>query len=436
MKTQTTDLLKLAARNVWLNARQSRAALLALAAGFVALAVFQGYIKDVEQMYEDTFARRGMLGDLVIERENGADLSPADQAWLADRLNKADGVTAWSRFLKVTGTLSNGASKTVFVGYGYDLESGAKLRGETWGFNALAGLPLEQAVARQPQLRDSGLVIGKGLAQVLDCEWAALPGRRHALSGYPAEERAMDCPGGGVLQLSGSTQTGQLNVLVGQPVAVVDAVFKEVDERFVAMSLEAAQALLQTKQVSYVTVGFTSPQAARSFADSRELLNYGLRARPWKSHPFGELYVQTMELLGIFRNFVVLILLAIAGMSVLNTFLKIVWERTREIGTLRSIGFVPAQVVRLFTLEAALLAGVAALAGLVGTAVATVAMNHSGLTYKAQILSEPVPFTVGVYPEVYLVSAVFLSLVAVTAAWLPARKAARQTIATLLQPQS
>lgn len=91
-------------------------------------------------------------------------------------------------------------------------------------------------------------------------------------------------------------------------------------------------------------------------------------------------------------------------MSVLMTMMKSVSERTREIGTLRSLGFLRRHIVGLF------------------------ALNGAGITYKAGVLSESIPLVVGVSPRAYVFGFVFLTGVAIAAALLPARRAARMGI--------
>jgi ABC-type lipoprotein release transport system permease subunit len=57
------------------------------------------------------------------------------------------------------------------------------------------------------------------------------------------------------------------------------------------------------------------------------------------------------------------IIFAIAAMTVMNTMLMAVWERTREFGVLKSIGMRPAQVFGLIVLETVFLALLAVVVG-------------------------------------------------------------------------
>ncbi len=68
--------------------------------------------------------------------------------------------------------------------------------------------------------------------------------------------------------------------------------------------------------------------------------------------------------------FVLLVFVLIVMVGILNTYRVLVYERTREIGTMRALGMERGAVIALFVAEAALLAGVSSLLGLAGGSVA------------------------------------------------------------------
>ena len=140
---------------------------------------------------------------------------------------------------------------------------------------------------------------------------------------------------------------------------------------------------------------------------------------PWDEHAIAELYRRTQSILSIYRNLVVLIVVAIADMSVLTTMLKAVNERVRDIGTLRSIGFRRRHVLGLFTTESALLAAVSSCLGFLATWVLVRLINGAGISYSGGVAATPIPLTVNVVPAACVFAVVFLSGVAVLAAILP-----------------
>ena len=84
----------------------------------------------------------------------------------------------------------------------------------------------------------------------------------------------------------------------------------------------------------------------------------------------------------------------ISVLSVINTLIKIIKERSREIGTLRSIGFKSTQVMKMFIYETLLLSFIGAIIGFVMSIVLTILLNSMHIRYKAGMLSEPVLFRI------------------------------------------
>jgi putative ABC transport system permease protein len=111
---------------------------------------------------------------------------------------------------------------------------------------------------------------------------------------------------------------------------------------------------------------------------------------------------------------------------------KTVRERTREIGTLRSLGYRRWQMLLMFALEAAVLA---LLAGGIGAVLAWAvrwAISAARIRYSAGLLAEEMILQVGWSPAMYLQGLAFLLAVAVIAAWLAARKVVGLAVAEAL----
>ena len=70
-----------------------------------------------------------------------------------------------------------------------------------------------------------------------------------------------------------------------------------------------------------------------------------------------------LETQDVWMGIFMLIIFGIAAMTVMNTMLMVVFERTREFGVLKAIGMRPGQVFALIVLETLALAGLAALVG-------------------------------------------------------------------------
>lgn len=92
-----------------------------------------------------------------------------------------------------------------------------------------------------------------------------------------------------------------------------------------------------------------SAEAVSSQLNASSLLPSGARAKSW-----GELLPQLKEYLDLSDgaiNFMITLVGIFAGLGVLNTMMMAVFERTREIGTLSSLGMGPLRILSTFLVE-------------------------------------------------------------------------------------
>jgi putative ABC transport system permease protein len=434
-RSASRPLLRIAWRNVRAHWRHSFGAILSIVVGFIAIGLFEGYLADLDRLQRDWYVQRGMMGHVIIEKRgaSGGDgredpwghaLQPADQSVIDAYLQaRAEDVATRVRILQLAGLASTGRAGVMFVAWGLDVPESADLRGD-WAWNATAGRSLHRS---GPQ----GVLLGNGLGALLDCTGPAPAGALRRDGKPSGDERPLTCRQPRV-QLSSTTESGQLNVIEPTVVGLFDAGLKDVDNKFLHLPLALAQQLADTRAVTMYAVLLTDEDRIDAFAEGLEAAGrrhgLDLAAVPWHDHVIAELYRRTDSIFEIYRNLVVLIVVTIAGMSVLTTMLKAVNERVREIGTLRSLGFRRRHVVTLFTTEAALLAVVSSGLGLLGTWGVAELVNATQISYDGGMAATPIPLTISVVPTACAFAVLFLSGVAMLAALVPARRAARLSI--------
>jgi len=428
-------LARMAARSVRRNWRHSLAAMLTIAVGFVAIGTFSGYIDAFFATNTEITRRRNMLADLIVERDGaqGADarvdpwkyaLDDGDQAFI-DGWMRGHGTatTARMRWLNVAGVATAGAAQGIFLGIGHDIAEGEKLRGP-WRWNVTAGRPLAAEDAEE-------VVLGRGLGAILDCDGPDDPAPIDRLGHPVATARPYRCVNPD-LKLQAATKGGQTNVITPKVAGLLTFGVQELDNRFLMMPLPLAQSLAQTSAVSMVGISLADPARSAELAQDLRRAARGagrlLVATPYLDHPMADLLRRGLGLLTIYKLLVVAVVVSIAGMAVGTAMAKNVSERTREVGSLRALGFRRRHIVTLFALEAALLSALASAFGLCATLALALGVNASGVTYKAGMLSDAIALRIGVVPEVYAIAFCFLAVVAALATLLPAARAARLPI--------
>lgn len=124
---------------------------------------------------------------------------------------------------------------------------------------------------------------------------------------------------------------------------------------------------------------------------------------------------------------ILLVLIVIIMVGVTNTFRMIVYERTKEIGTMRALGMQRPRVQRLFLVEALFLSLGGVLVGLLlaGTTMAIASKIYVGIDSAISILLRNGYFTFKVLARQVAFNVIVVATLTVLAAFLPTRTAAR-----------
>lgn len=436
-----TIILRMALRNVIKNWRHSLAAILTISAGLISYVLFSGYMARVAHQYEESYRHRTMFGDLILENKGMITpaaksdpfkyyLSLAEQTAIEDFLKTyQDKILNQVRFLLISGMASNGKASGIFWGSGHDIQAGANMRGPIWSWNTTYGVPLKNSSATYP------IVLGQSLGRNFGCATTGTNYHFNNVEGYPAENRPFSCAQPEV-QLSLLTESGQLNAIDFEISGLIDAGYRDLDLRYIHTSLPAAQALLNTNKITYYTIELKNPddttEFISAFSQSMGSKFPELKAFRWAEHPVGDIYVTAMELLTIFKVFVVTVILSISFLSIFNTMVKIVRERIREIGTLRSLGYQRGQILGLFAAEAFFLSLLGCSMGSLLALIFSFILNVLKFPYKAGMMSEPTLFQIQYQALDYLYAFLFLGILAIVTALFASREPTQQSVASNL----
>jgi putative ABC transport system permease protein len=158
---------------------------------------------------------------------------------------------------------------------------------------------------------------------------------------------------------------------------------------------------------------YTPDAAAAAVREAIEKELPHLRAVPPRD--FTNTFTDQLEIVDEFIGLVTVIAIVVGVLGVLNTMMMSVSERTREIGTLRALGWSRGRVLRTVLVEGLLLSGIGGAFGLVLGVAGTEALV--ALWNKAYLVASYVPST-------FVKGALVAVLVGVGAALYPAYRAA------------
>ena len=247
---------------------------------------------------------------------------------------------------------------------------------------------------------------------------------------------AMGVKVGDRITMVGRSQHEQMRQRTMTVVGIFDLGLTDIEKQTVYISLSEAQALYEVTGSTEVAIFLQKLGQERAVIDSMKPGLPGYEIESFEAN-YPDLASAINGKNGVMDIFSVIII-AIAGVGILNLLLMAVYERTREIGVLGAMGLKPNQISMLFVLEGIMIGLVGVAAGIVlGLALngylMKVGLDFGNMTqaasYMALIQSRAYP-TWGV--EKLPMRASMIVIISALAALIPAFEAGRREPAEAL----
>jgi putative ABC transport system permease protein len=392
--------LSLAFRNIVRNSRRSATAVLAIGFGIMSLLLASGFIEwNLQYGRESTI--HSQLGHIRLFKpgylENGqsdpfAYLFPLDQGQL-EQVSSALPVRAVAPRLSFSGLISHDEATISFIGEGVDPELEGDL---SRSITIVSGQAMQPGDAK-------GILLGQGLAANL---------------GVSA---------GDTIVLMVNTAGGRINAVEGTVRGLFATITKAYDDSALRVPIGLARQLLRVE-------GAHSYAVLLDGTENTDVVLSQLRDRfrgqtiefvPW--YEMADFYNKTAELFQKQVGVVRLIIAVIIMLSIANSLMMSVMERTGEIGTMMAVGTHRTDILSLFLSEGVLLGFFGGLLGLLVGWLAALGISAIGVPmpappgmafgYTAEIL---VTWSMAV--QGFLLAIVTTLLASIYPAWKASRK--------------
>jgi putative ABC transport system permease protein len=402
--------LLLAFRNVFRNRRRTVMTLLMVGGGVAGLLLVGGFFAFMFRGLRESTIRTG-LGHIQIfaaehfqrDEVHVLDTGISDWQRVAASVCAGEHVRGVAPRIEFYGMLSNGVKSSVFMGSAVDPDVEREM-----GFN--------------PRIAS-----GRDLSTNANGEVEALVGVGVA--------KSMSVKVGDGLTILAVTADGALNGIDVQIVGIVNTGFKDLDDRFLRVTLLSAQRLLQTDRVTNLVVGLdqteNTDKVAATLIPKLSGLGQPMAIRKWVE--LAAYYKQVRTLFSGIFVFLGIIVFFMVLMASVNTLLMAMFERTREIGTMLAMGTPRGWIVALFMAEATLTGFFGAIVGVIGGNLLGMALNASGLHLPPPPGTDvPMMFRVLHVPALMIGSSLMVVISLALASILPAIRASRLQIAEAL----
>ena len=397
---------KIALLNVLRNQRRSVITLLAIQVGVVSLVLFGGFVASMYDGMRENMIR-SQLGHLQIYQQGFNQyghlepekylLSNQDLDRITKLVEAVPGVELITPRLDFSGLLTNGNQSIAVVGSGIDPDKEALLS------SAITIVEGEDLFAEDRE----GALLGQGLFNGLNANV------------------------GDYLTLLGSTADGAVNAVDIKVIGVVNTGVRDVDNRLVRINLSHAQDLQFTNGISRLVVLLSdtdeTEQVIVQLTDIFKQQGLSLEIKSWSQ--LADYYHEVVSLFNGVFGFIKIIVLFIAALSIANTMMMAVMERTPEIGSIRALGATRYEVMMLFLTEACYLGVAGSLFGILfGVLIANRITADEFIMPTPPGSSQSYPIRIFIEWTVLWQTALTGTLVAILASIYPAFKASRLSI--------
>ena len=411
------NTFKLAFRGLSRNRRRSMMTLLTIALGFSAIALFAGYTHNIYSGMSRGAIHGEMLGHLTLSKPGMSKegrLYPERYLLNAGEVNKISELLRNEAHVKLvaprlafSGLLSNGRASTIFLAEGIEPSALQKLQEGMLNKREVERGTFDNMLKKLDPAHSEVVELSTGLAELLHLQQQGLAAMLvNTMSG---QANALD------VTLGGTFDTGNAGT----------------NDKFALVSLALAQSLYDAAghadRLTVLLDDVVQTEPMRKLIQAKlHAAGYELEIKSWNE--LSSFYNQVHGMFNMIFGFIFLIVLTVVVMSVANSMGMTVVERTREIGTLRSIGLRRAGVVRIFTMESLLLTLIGCASGLLITVLVRYGINVADISYTPPNSVSPTPLLIDLDVRRIVFTFVLMGLVATLAAYMPARRAAKMQI--------
>jgi len=395
----------LALRNIFRNKRRTSITFLTIISGMVGLIIFGGFVEySFWGLRESTI--RTQLGHIQIYKKGYTDEGVANPSkYLIDDfqdieelLYKIPYVELVTARLSFSGLISTGEKTLICKGNGVIPEREAKLA---------------------------------SFEEIIDGEGLFEEGKEEVVIGSEMQ-KSLGAKIGDYLTIFTTTPSGMMNAVDVKLIGIARSGAKDYDAVFVKIPLTVVQQLSLTDRVESIVILLDKTEHTKEVAKRLNLLfkekELDLEIKTWDElAPFYHAVVKLYN--GIFHVIKVIIAIIVL-FSIANTMTMSIFERVKEIGTLRAIGTKKTGILKLFLWEGFLIGVIGAVLGVFAGILVAQGINLSGGIY----IPPPPAMTKGYNALILIVPGVliysFLSTVVIStiSAFYPAWRATRLSI--------
>jgi len=411
------NYLDFAFRNIKRHKKRSFVTIFTICLGFTALGVIGGILNNIFSRLSEQAIIVEKLGHITIAKEgffkNGK-ISPEDYLWKEDELAKIlqilrsdPEVDIATPRLSLFGLISNGKSSTIFITEAIVPKDDHELMkmsidGRT---KHLGAISLSDKPSKQSEVAiGSELATNLGLSQ------------------------------GEYLTLLTSTKDGIANALDVDIDQIYNTGNPATNDKFVLTNFYLAQKLYDTQGAERIVITIKDLQKLKEVqkrltAKLRQS-GFAIESKPWNE--ISLTYDKVKKMFSVIFRVLTIIITVIVLLTLLNTMQMTVTERTREIGTIRAIGMLRKNVIKIFCIEGVLMGLIGCFLGFPILLGISQILKSLHVTFTPPVASTEVPIALILKPTSIIPVFVLFCIASLASSFIASRRIAKQKVVTSL----
>jgi putative ABC transport system permease protein len=400
---------KFAYRNLLRNKRRSLSTGVAICVGFVGLNLLGAYIYRSKMALDVTSVYSAQKGHISIYKKDSIEqyqikpkkyvFSREEQDQIAKILSEFSSEIEYTgKQITVPSLLSNGQKSHPVVLYGFDPFAFKK------SLTQPALLEWAKDWVLPSQLEDSDLFIQNPETVSVTPKIAEILSFHYPLKNNES------------VQIAARSLDGDLNAINADLGAEHTTGMQFLEDTIVLIPIAKAQELLATDAVESISVYLRENVSVNGFLKDlkAKLSKLGFETDIYKfdAVEINALHQGTMGFLYVMGGFFLFLICTAVSLTIINSLTMGIIERTREIGTLRAVGFKTLDVVKLFVRESVLLASMSMGIGIIISFLVSSAINAANIRFFPPGASTQIQFVLKW--NLYIASFVFLLLFAIS----------------------
>lgn len=400
---------KFAYRNLLRNKRRSLSTGVAITVGFVGLNLLGAYIYRSKMALDVTSVYSAQKGHISIYKKDAIEqyqIKPKKYVFsveeqtqvLAAMADLQPQIEYIGEQISVPGLFSNGIKSHPVVIYGFDPVAYQKSLSQPilleWARDWVLPSQRENAdlFVRKPET----VSITPKIAEILSFK-------------YPLNEND-------TVQIAARSLDGDLNAINAELGAEHTTGMQFLEDTVVLIPIKKVQELLATDAVESISI-YLKPKVSvnefmKQLKEKLSTLGYPVDIYRFDAPEINALHQGTMGFLYVMGGFFLFLICTAVSLTIINSLTMGIIERTREIGTLRAVGFKSVDVVKLFVRESVLLSVISMSIGILISFLVSSAVNAANIRFFPPGASAKIQFILKW--NLYIASFVFVLLFAIS----------------------